>query len=170
LDMGERLGETLTGYRVKYFNKNPHKPFDQYDVREEHDDLIGEGFYSKKIYEKISDICISMKAEDYLELPERIDRDIVIHLPQRILDQYYEFEKKKILALEDIENITAINAGAITNKLLQFCNGAVYDADKVYHEVHKEKLDRLEEILDTATGPVLTFYSYQHDLDRIMKQ
>ncbi len=111
-----------------------------------------------------------MKAGDYLELPERIDRNILIHLPERIQNQYYKSEKKQILAFEDIENITAFNDSGLPNKLLQFCNGAVYDADKVYHEIHREKLDRLEEIVDIANGLVLTFYSYQHDLDRIMKQ
>lgn len=163
LDMGDRLGKTVTGYREKYFTpgrSNGHVVFD-YKLRQDSDNLI---------YSKISDICISMKAEDYLTLPERIDRTVEIKLPTAIKTKYDEFEKEQVLALEDSEDISAINAAALSNKLLQFANGAVYDAEKSFHEVHKEKLEALEEIVDAANGQsVLVFCSFKHDYERIKK-
>ena len=163
LDMGERLGKTVTNYREKYFTpgrSNGHVVFD-YKLRQDSDSLI---------YSKISDICISMKAEDYLTLPERIDRTVEIKLPASIKAKYDEFEKEQVLALEDSEDISAINAAALSNKLLQFANGAVYDAEKSFHEVHKEKLEALEEIVDAANGQsVLVFCSFKHDYERIKK-
>lgn len=163
LDMGERLGKTVTNYREKYFTpgrSNGHVVFD-YKLRQDSDNLI---------YSKISDICISMKAEDYLTLPERIDRTVEIKLPAAIKAKYDEFEKEQVLALEDSEDISAINAAALSNKLLQFANGAVYDAEKSFHEVHKEKLEALEEIVDAANGQsVLVFCSFKHDYERIKK-
>lgn len=163
LDMGERLGKTITGYREKYFTpgrSNGHVVYD-YKLKQDGNDLI---------YSKISDICISMKAEDYLTLPERIDRTVEINLPTAIKAKYDEFEKEQVLALEDSEDISAINAAALSNKLLQFANGAVYDAEKSYHEVHKEKLEALEEIVDAANGQsVLVFCSFKHDYERIKK-
>lgn len=173
LDMGERLGKTLTSYREKYFTpgkRNGHIVY-KYDLKnEKNNDILGDGIYEKEIYEKIGDICISMKARDYLDLPERIERIVPVHLQRNKLEQYYEFEKKQILALEDLDDISVANAAALTNKLLQFANGAVYDADKNFHEVHNEKIEALEEILEAANGkPVLCFYSYKHDLLRIQK-
>ena len=163
LDMGERLGKTVTSYREKYFTpgrSNGHVVFD-YKLRQDSDNLI---------YSKISDICISMKAEDYLTLPERIDRTVEIKLPASIKAKYDEFEKEQVLELEDSEDISAINAAALSNKLLQFANGAVYDAEKSFHEVHKEKLEALEEIVDAANGQsVLVFCSFKHDYERIKK-
>lgn len=163
LDMGERLGKTITGYRSKYFTPgktNGHVVFD-YKLQEGSE---------KAIYDQISDICVSMKAKDYLSLPERINRTVEIRLPAPIKAKYEDFEREQVLALEDSEDISAINAAALSNKLLQFANGAVYDAEKNYHEVHKEKLDALEEIVESANGqPVLVFYSFKHDLDRIRK-
>lgn len=163
LDMGERLGKTVTNYREKYFTpgrSNGHVVFD-YKLRQDSDSLI---------YSKISDICISMKAEDYLTLPERIDRTVEIKLPASIKAKYDEFEKEQVLALEDSEDISAINAAALSNKLLQFANGAVYDAEKSFHEVHTEKLEALEEIVDAANGQsVLVFCSFKHDYERIKK-
>lgn len=172
LDQGERLGKTLTGYREKYFNagrRNGHIVFD-YKLKEDKDDILGSGIYEKEIYDKIGDICISMKAEDYLELPPRLDRDKVVHLPDKIMKQYYDFEEQMILSLEDTENISAINAAGLTNKLLQFANGAVYNHEKQYHEIHQEKIEALEEDMEAANGnPVLVFYQYKHDLERIQK-
>jgi SNF2 family DNA or RNA helicase len=128
LDQGQRLGKTLTSYREKYFSpgkRNGHIVYEYNLKLEKENDLLGEDLYQKEIYEKISDICISMKAEDYLSLPERIDRNIEITLPSRIMQQYEEFERKQILAIEDITDISAVNAAALTNKLLQFANGAI---------------------------------------------
>jgi SNF2 family DNA or RNA helicase len=164
LDQGERLGKTITRYRENYFTpgrRNGQVVFD-YKLKAESEQAI---------YDKIGDICISMKAKDYLTLPERITRDVEIHLPAAIKEKYEEFERDQILALENIEDISAVNAAALTNKLLQFANGAVYDANKDWHTVHNAKLDALEEIVEVANGqPVLVFYSYKHDLERIKKR
>jgi len=163
LDQGERLGKSITRYRETYFTpgrRNGHVVFN-YNLRSD-----GE----QRIYEKISDICISMKAKDYLQLPERINRTVEITLPDKLKAKYDEFEREQILALEDSDEISAVNAAALSGKLLQFANGAVYDAEKNWHEVHKAKLEALDEIIDTANGqPVLVFYSFKHDLARIQE-
>lgn len=164
LDMGERLGKTVTGYRLNYLTPGQTHGgvVYNYNVKEGCDTVI---------YNKISDICVSMAAKDYLSLPERINRTVEIKLPAPIKAKYDEFEKEQVLALDDSEDISAINAAALSNKLLQFANGAVYDAEKKFHEVHKEKLEALEEIVDAANGQsVLVFYSFKHDLIRIKKQ
>lgn len=161
LDRGERLGKTITGFRQRYFTPgrgNGTVVFD-YKPRQDTESLI---------YDRIGDICISMKAEDYLELPARIDRTVEVVLPPEVMAQYQEFERKQILALEETQDISAVNAAALSGKLLQFANGAVYDADKAYHEVHDAKLEALQEIVEAACGrPVLVFYSFKHDLERI---
>lgn len=172
LDLGERLGKTLTGYREKYFSpgKRNGRIVYEYNLKQDEPEILGKDFYEKEIYEKISDICISMKSEDYLDLPERIERTVEIQFSNKIREQYEDFERKQILALEDVEEITAVNAAALSNKLLQFANGAVYDSEKNYYEVHNYKLEALEEILDTANGqPVFVGYSYRHDAERIKK-
>lgn len=168
LDRGERLGTTITSFRERYFTK--HFNGYDYNLREPEDAFLGNDFYEKEIYDKIGDICISMKTEDWLELPERIDRIVNISLPKAVFDKYEEFEREQVLALEDLEEISAVNAAALRTKLLQFANGAIYNAEQEWFEVHNEKIDRLEEILDTANGkPVFVFYSYQHDKHRIKK-
>lgn len=170
LDMGVRLGKTLTGYREKYFNagkRNGHVVFD-YNLKKEKDDFIGEDIYEREIYDKIGDICISMKAKDYLTLPGRIDRVVKVNLSSKAKAQYDEFERKQILEIAEAGDISAVNAAALTGKLQQFANGAVYDDEKQYHEVHKEKLEALEEIIEGANGqPVMVFYWFKHDLERI---
>ncbi len=173
LDQGERLGKTLTGYREKYFVPGKRNGYVVYDYNLKKDDtgFLGDDIFEKEIYEKIGDICISMKAEDYLDLPKRIDRINWVHLPPSVEARYIDFEKKLILSLgDDINEITAVNAAALTNKLMQFANGAVYDADHNWHEVHTEKLEALAEDIEAANGkPVLVAYSYKHDLERILK-
>ncbi|CAB4136189.1 HepA Superfamily II DNA/RNA helicases, SNF2 family [uncultured Caudovirales phage] len=174
LDQGQRLGKTLTEYRTKYFNKQEYLPFDSWKLKEETDPLVGQGYYERKIYELIADICISMKAEDYLEMPSLTYNVIKIPLPPKTQEQYDAFERTEVLKLiqaaeqDDEKKISAVNAAALTTKLLQFANGAVYDEQRVAHEIHKEKLEALEEIIDTANRkPVLIFYSYKHDLERM---
>jgi len=162
LDGGERLGRTLTGYRERYFNpdkRNQHIIF-SYKLKEGAEEAI---------YEKLSDICVSMKAEDYLNMPDRINNIISITLPSKAKKEYELLEKDLLLKLEE-GDIVANNAAALTNKLLQFSNGAVYDEDGDVKEIHDEKLKALDELIETANGkPVLIFYSYKHDLDRIRK-
>lgn len=170
LDLGERLGETVTRYRNKYFKadlKKDHVVY-KYGLKQEEDiDLYGRDINKKEIYEKIGDICISMATKDYLQLPGRIEREVKIHLPANILDRYYEFERKSVLELAETTEITALNAAALTNKLLQYANGTIYDQNRIWYQIHDEKLNALEEILDTSTSPVLVFYSFRHDLARI---
>jgi SNF2 family DNA or RNA helicase len=170
LDQGERLGKTLTSYRDQYFKagqRNAHVIFN-YELRTNTDELIGSDVYEKEIYSKIGDICISMRTEDYLNLPPLINRDINVRFSAKVKQQYDDFEREQVLALEDVEEISAVNAAALGNKLLQFSNGAVYGADKKYYEVHNEKIEELDELLDVANGkPFFVFYSYRHDVERI---
>lgn len=171
LDMGERLENTVGGFRTRYLVKeNEYAMFSKRKVREG-DASQGSDYYERKIYDKISDICISMKARDYLDLPERIDRVNEAILPPDVMAKYFQFEKDLVLAIEGNENdITAVSAGVLTNKLRQFANGAIYDENRNWHEIHKAKLEALEEDIEEANGkPVMVFYQYQHDLERIMK-
>lgn len=164
LDRGARLGRTITEYRNNYFlpgKTNGHVVFN-YKLRDKSENAI---------YEKISDICISMKACDYINMPRRIDNKIEIAFDETVGKQYRDFERQQVLKLKSDEEITVVNAAALCNKLLQFANGAVYNEDKVYKETHDLKIKALEEILETSGGKnVLVFYSYQHDLDRIQKK
>lgn len=163
LDMGERLGKTIGMYRNQYFHagrSEGHIVY-EYELNKGCDDII---------YEKISDICISMKAEDYLELPEKVIRDVSIQLPSKVQKMYDDFEQEQVLQLLDTE-ITAVNAAALTIKLLQYAGGAIYDEEQEVHEVHDAKLDALEELVESLNGnTVLIFYTYKHELSRIKKR
>lgn len=163
LDQGERLGKTLTGYRDRYFDpgrRNQNIVFE----------WIPKPFVEEAIYEKISDVCVSMKAEDWLQLPGRIDNVIEVELPEKAKSQYKQLEKDLTLPLVD-SDVTAANAAVLTNKLLQMANGAIYDEFSDAKEIHSAKLDALEEAVEAANGkPVLVVYTYQHDLDRIKRQ
>lgn len=161
LDGGKRLGKTITGYKDRYFNPGQRNGYVVYDwnLKEQAEE---------KINNKISDICISMKAKDYLNMPERIDNIIDIKLSSKALDTYKQLEKEYVLNLND-EDITATNAAALTNKLLQIANGAIYNDEKEYLWIHDEKIDKLLEIIDTANGrPVLVFYNFKSDKERII--
>ena len=170
LDMGERLGTTVSGFRTRYLVKaNEYAQFSKRVIRKG-DSQQGEDYYEKKIYGKIEDICISMKARDYLDLPERVDRVKEVILPPAIMQKYLEFEKELVLSIDDSDaSVFAVSAGVLTNKLRQFANGAIYDENRAWHEIHQDKLDALEEDIEEANGnPVMVFYQYQHDLERIM--
>lgn len=163
LDGGKRLGRTITGYRQQYFTPGRSNGYVVYDY------VLKDGA-DKAIQDKISDICISMMAKDYLDLPDRIDNRIELNLPDPVKKQYRQFEKDLIMNLGDDEEITAANAAVLTNKLLQYANGSIYDDDKNVINIHDEKLEKLLEIIDTANGkPVLVFYNFKHDFDKISK-
>lgn len=162
LDGGQRLGKTITGYKERYFKPGRRNGYVVYNWE------IKEGS-EESIQNKISDICISMSAKDYLDIPERIDNRVEITLPIKVMDTYKQLEKDLVLEIGE-EDITAANAAVLTNKLLQLANGAIYSEDKEVVRIHDEKLDRLEEIIDIANGkPVLVFYNFKHDYDRISK-
>lgn len=167
LDRGERLGKFISHYRDEYFKpggRNGHIVYN-YNLQK-----TGE----QRIHDQIKDICMSMKAEDYLDLPDTQINDIDIIFPAALQKKYDDFEKEQVLKLfaeqEDADAVTALNAAALSNKLLQFANGAIYDEDKNWHTLHDLKIDALKEIVEDANGkPVLVAYAYKHDLERIMK-
>jgi len=160
IDRGERLGKTITGYRDRYFYPGKRNGFTVYTWE------LKEGA-EERIHEQISDICVSLKAEDYLNMPDKILNDIRIRLSPGEMNQYQELEKEKLMEL-DGQEITALSAAAVWGKLLQLSNGAAYDNDGNTVFFHDRKLDALEEILDTAGGhPVLVFYNFRHDFDRL---
>ena len=160
IDGGERLGKTVTGYRERYFEPDKRSRTVIFSYKPK-------AGAEKKIMEKLSDICVSMKASDWLTLPPRIDRAVTVRMTEKEYRAYAKFERDMYLELAAGE-ITAVSAAALTNKLLQYSNGAVYTEDGQYIEVSTAKLDALEDIIEAANGkPVLCFYSYRHDLERI---
>lgn len=162
MDRGERLERTVTRYRDKYFKPGRSNGHVVYSY------VLADGA-EKAIHEKIDDICISMEAKDYLDMPERTDNYIRLKMPPDIKKRYAAFERDKILELSETE-VNAANAASLSNKLLQFANGAVYDENKTVHPVHDIKLEALQEIIDDANGqPVLVAWTYQFDRDRIME-
>jgi SNF2 family DNA or RNA helicase len=168
LDRGARLGKFISNYRSNYFSPGQRNGAIVYNYRIQSD---GE----QRIYDKIGDICISMKKEDYLELPGVVHNYIDIVFPAALQEKYNDFEESQVLQLfeeqDDDKDISAINAAALSNKLLQFANGAVYDENKNWHVVHDLKLDALHEIIEDANGkPVLVAYTYKHDRDRIFER
>lgn len=162
LDRGQRLGKNITEYRTKFFkNISRDSNYSIYEpASKEHE---------KKIHELIGDICLSMKAKDYLNLPDVIMNDIKIVFPEKLQKQYDDFEEEKILELVNSgEEISVLNASALSNKLLQFANGAVYDENKDWHEVHDLKLQELADIIENANGqPVLIAWTFRHDMYRL---
>lgn len=163
LDEGERLGNTIGKYRERYFTpgqRNATVIFN-YDAKEGSNDAI---------QNKISDICISMKADDYLELPDIIYEEIPVALDSKAQKSYDELEREMILALDTGEEISVANAAALSNKLLQLANGALYNEKRDVTEIHDCKLERFLELIEQLNGkPALVFYNFQHDRDRIIK-
>ena len=163
LDFGARLGRYISRYRDRYFlpdKRNAQVVF-TYKLRPGAEE---------QIYNAISDITISMKAEDYLDLPACIHNEVKVRLSDREQGLYEEFRKQMVLSLGD-EEIDAMNAAALTNKLLQMANGAIYDAGHYEHHIHDRKLDALEDLIEAANGkPVLVCYWFRHDLARIRKR
>ncbi|MEV2366365.1 DEAD/DEAH box helicase [Paenibacillus larvae] len=163
LDQGERLGKTITGFRDRYFipgERSGHIVYKWHEKKEA----------EQRIYEAIKDIAVSMKAEDWLELPERIDRTVFIRLSDKAAQIYKKLEKELLLEFVDAD-VVATTAAALSNKLLQMASGAVYDEDRGVKEIHEAKLEALEDILEASQGkPVLVFYNYKHSLERIQQR
>lgn len=176
MDRGDRLEKTITRYREKYFRpgRTNGNVVYSYSLLENSE---------AQIHNKISDICISMKAEDYLQMPIRTDNFIKLRMPEALKKQYQDFEKDKVLELikpeqeylEEIDKwvdkpveISIANAAALSNKLLQFANGAIYDENRGVHPIHDIKLEALKEIVENSQGqPILVAWTFQFDRDRI---
>lgn len=161
MDGGERLETSQTRFKDRYFRPDKQN---------------GPIVYSwalrpnaeEEIYQKIDDICISMKAKDFLNLPPRTDNIVTIKLSD--MRAYKQFEKDLVLELEDQE-VTASNSAVLANKLLQMSNGAIYDDEKNVITIHDDKLEALEDIVEDSQGqPILVFYQYKHDLERLKKK
>ena len=165
LDQGERLGRTLGAFRTRYLVPEKMNGHIVYSYRPR------DGAEAE-VYEKLSDICMSIRKEDVLSLPGQIYEDVELTPSPALLKQYKAFERDKVLECLDADGeIVAGTAAALTNKLLQFANGAIYDMDGGVHHLHDIKLDALEEMLEAAGGdPVLVLYAYQHDADRIRQR
>ncbi len=163
LDMGERLGRFITHYRSEYFRPDKRNGAIVYSYKPLPDS-------EERIYDKISDICISMKAVDYLKMPERIDNIVEVSMSEKEMAQYEKLKTQMLLPFAD-GDIDAVNAASLSNKLLQMANGAVYDELGAVKDIHTRKLDVLEDLIEAANGkPVLVFYNFKHDKDRIMKR
>lgn len=163
LDRGERLGKTITGYRDRYFipgQRNGYTVFN-WTPKPEAETVI---------QNKISDICISMVAKDYLNLPERIDNIVEIKLSDKEFKVYKDFEREQLLEFDEESAVVALTAATVSNKLLQMANGSVYDTEKNIVHIHDRKLEALEDILEFSQGPVLVFYNFKHDYERLMKK
>lgn len=160
LDLGERLGRYISRYRERYFlpdKRNAQVVF-TYKLKPGAEE---------QIYNAISDITISMKAEDYLDLPPCIHNVVKVALSDREREVYEQFRKEMVISLGG-EEIDAMNAAALSNKLLQMANGAVYDDRHTGHQIHDRKLDALEDLIEAANGrPVMVCYWFRHDLERI---
>ena len=162
LDGGERLGKTLGEYRRKYFTEGARNGYVVYN-------WLPIKNADKIIYKKISDICVSMKSEDYLKLPPVINNSVKIILPEKVQESYKKFEENLILSVEG-KILEASSAAVLANKLLQFANGAVYDDEGKVTEIHEEKLNALAEIVESVNQPILIFYWFKHDLERLQKK
>lgn len=163
LDMGQRLGRFIGQYRTAYFQPDKrngmvvysYKPLPQAE---------------KQIYDKISDITISMKAIDYLQMPELLLTEVPVRLSKQERERYQQLKQELVLDLPDGE-ITANNAASLSNKLSQLANGAVYDDTGAVIPIHSRKLDALEDLIEAANGkPVLVAYWFKHDLERIQER
>lgn len=163
IDQGERLGSKYTHFRDRYFNPDKRGPAGQIFSYEAKDGA------SKAVLDKISDVCISMEAKDYLNLPDKIYNYISVPLDTKARKSYNELERELVLQLPSDEDLTVTSAAALSNKLLQLANGAIYDENHVYHEIHDCKLERLQELIEGLNGEhALVFYNFRHDKDRII--
>ena len=163
LDQGERLGKTITGYRDRYFVPGERDGHIVYKWKQKKE-------AEQRIYEAISDIAVSMKAEDWLELPPRVDRTITVRLSEKARALYKQLERDLLLPYQDAD-VVASTAAVLSNKLLQMASGAVYDEERGVKLIHDAKLDALEDIIEGANGkPVMVFYNFKHSLERIQQR
>ena len=161
MDRGKRLGSTFTEYRNFYFSPGRRNGYVIYDWNPRPG-------AEEAVYEKISDICISLETKGLLQMPELITTIRPVVLSSEARAAYDELERNEVLSLAE-KTLDVGSAAAVNGKLLQIAGGAVYDDDHMAHEIHTDKLDALEDILEEAAGePVLVAYRFQHERDRIM--
>jgi len=160
LDGGTRLGRNITSYKSQYFISD----FMGYNYE------LREGSV-KRIQDKIQDVVLSMQASDYLELPDLIPSVLGNKLEGKLLTQYTKFEKEMIMSITKDDKLTAMSAATLSNKLLQFCSGNVYDENGVVHNIHRLKLDTLKEIIDeNPNDNILIAYNYKHELQALLDE
>ena len=163
LDLGERLGRYITHYRNEYFLPDKRNGTVIFSYKPQPN-------AEERIYRRLADITISMKSTEYLKMPELILNELEINLDEEDQMKYKRFKKEMVMTIKEKE-IDAINAASLSNKLIQLANGSIYDEDKKFYEVHNKKLDKLEEIIESANGkPVLVAYWFKADKERIEKR
>ena len=163
LDMGERLGRFITQYRNSFFIPDRMNGQVVYSYKPR-------PFSEEEIYRRIGDITISMKALDHLKMPELIENRYPVYMDDGEKQQYESMKKDLILPYLENEAITAANAAALSGKLCQMANGAVYSDEGSVAHIHDRKLDALEDIIEAAQGPILLCYWFKHDLERITRK
>ena len=163
LDMGERLGRFITQYRSAFFIPDRMNGQVVYSYKPR-------PFAEEEIYRRIGDITISMKALDHLKMPELIENRYPVYMDDGEKQQYESMKKDLILPYLENEAITAANAAALSGKLCQMANGAVYSDEGSVAHIHDRKLDALEDIIEAAQGPILLCYWFKHDLERITRK
>lgn len=161
LDMGERLGRTLGSYRSEFFMAGRRNGAVVYD-------WIARPGARQRISKRLADISMSMQASDYLDMPDVIDGGLTLALPPDEMRDYQAFQKEQLMQLDNTD-IEAVTAAALTNKLLQYTGGALYDDQHNWHEVSTAKLEALQDIVDSTDESVLIYYQYQSEKDRILK-
>lgn len=162
LDGGQRLGKRITGFRERYFEPDKRS-------RERVFTYAPKTGADERIQQLIGDICVSMKAEDYLELPDVTYNTIPVVLDSKAKKAYEKLETEMLLEVDE-QTIDAGSAAVLTNKLLQLCNGAVYDGERNIVDIHDCKIERFMELIEELNGkPALVFYNFQHDKERILK-
>lgn len=163
LDLGERLGRYITHYRNEYFLPDKRNGVVIFSYKPQ-------PHAEERIYRRLADMTISMKSTEYLKMPELILNELEINLDEEDQTKYKKFKKEMVMTIQEKE-IDAINAASLSNKLIQLANGSIYDEDKKFYEVHNKKLDKLEEIIESANGkPVLIAYWFKADKERIEKR
>ena len=163
LDLGERLGRYITHYRNEYFLPDKRNGAVIFSYKPQPN-------AEERIYRRLADMTISMKSTEYLKMPELILNELEINLDEEDQIKYKKFKKEMVMTIQEKE-IDAINAASLSNKLIQLANGSIYDKDKKFYEVHNKKLDKLEEIIESANGkPVLVAYWFKADKERIEKR
>lgn len=163
LDQGERLEKKITHFREKYFEPDQRDRNTVFSYRPK-------AGSEEVIHQKIADICVSMKADDYISLPDITYNVVPVVLDAKAERAYKELEKKMLIEVDPETVINVASAAALSNKLLQLCNGAIYGEDREVHEIHNSKLEAFQETIEQLNGsPALVFYNFRHDIPRIKK-